>query len=438
MAADVAQTLFERAQLRAGLYGGLVTALIQRVYGRLIETEHIIARHLGVDVDVQQALVQVEGVVGEEVDAGHQQVSQVQDFIGPHGTLAQVYADDDIGSHPAGDVGGEVVTHTAVYQHHPVGAHRSEEARDAHRGAQGQIHGTVVPHLGPAGSHIRGDAGKGNGELEEVGGVTVAHRAGADDVVHVLAENEAGGQAARQVVAGQTAHIGRTGTQVQFARAAGGEGHIAPQVVLVVVGLIIEGELQQIFVPVAEARVRHILAGHFVAQGHIPVHFAHQFIQVVGLVAQGIHTAQQAADGGTHHHIHGNIQLFQVFEHADGSRTLGAAAGKNQGHRGTLFADFGHTGTNLIHSLVVVLVQAESGGRRTRNLVILALGSCRKGEQQHQGRENLFHRFSWCLPARRPQAAKMSSPRDARIVAVIPPSWRRSRKASISFWLAGP
>ena len=202
-------------------------------------------------------------------------------------------------------------------------------------------------------------------------------------MVHVLAEDEAGGQAARQVVAGQTAHIGRAGTQVQFTRAAGGKGHIAPQVVLVVVGLIIEGELQQILVLVAEARIRHILAVHFVAQGHVPVHFAHQGIQVVGLVAQGIHTAQQATDGCAHHHIHGDIQLFQVFEHADGSRTLGAAAGKNQGHRGTLFADFGHTGTNLIHGLVVVLGQAESRGRRTRDLTVLVLGSCGKGEQQH-------------------------------------------------------
>ncbi len=41
------------------------------------------------------------------------------------------------------------------------------------------------------------------------------------------------------------------------------------------------------------------------------------------------------------------------------------------------------------------------------------------------------------LPASIPQAASMSSPREARIVAVTPRSFSRSRKASIVFWAEG-
>ena len=152
---------------------------------------------------------------------------------------------------------------------------------------------------------------------------------------------------------------------------------------------------------------------------------ADEVFQVLGIVTQGVQRAQQAADTGSHHHVHRKVILFQVLEDAHGSGTLGTAAGKDQRHRRTRLPDLGHPVANLTHSLGILGIQAE--GRV--HLFLLRKSNNRK-EEQEDG--NQFLHDSLCLPANKPQAAKISSPRDARMVAVRPPAFNLSRKASIT------
>ena len=198
-----AHALFHGSELGSHLHGGLVAADKHGIYSYIIEAKHIISFQIGMDVHVYGTDIVLVNIVGEKIHRGGEDIGQILDLVGLEVFLCQVDADDDIGPHLAGDVHREVVAHATVRQHHSVGSHRGKQTGDAHRGAHGQVDGSVVPHLGLAGSHIRGDARKGDGEFEKVRRVRVAYRAAGDDLVHVLAKDEAGRKTTHQIALGQ-------------------------------------------------------------------------------------------------------------------------------------------------------------------------------------------------------------------------------------------
>ena len=276
----------------------------------------------------------------------------------------EVYADDYIGPHVPGYVHWEIVAHTAVRKHHALGADRREQPGDGHGGTHGQVDGAIVPDLGLAGGHIRCHAGEGDGEFEEVRGIRIPHRAGSDDLEDVLPVHEARRKASHVVVD----HYAVYGSplfvraQVEHALLSGSEGHISCDKVLIVVRPVKERDGYQEFLLIASMGIGDVFAVHLVAEGHFPVDVVDEAVQIVRIIAQGVQGAQQAADAGAHHHVHGQIVLFYEFEGSHGSRSLGAAAGKDQGHGGPVSADLAHPGLDAPYRLGILGIQAESGG----------------------------------------------------------------------------
>ena len=128
---------------------------------------------------------------------------------------------------------------------------------------------------------------------------------------------------------------------------------------------------------------------------------ADKAVQIGRVISQRVQGAQQAAHTGAHHQINGDIVFFQILEHANGSRTLGTAAGEHQAHGGARLANPGHPLADFPYGPLVARIQAEG-----RILVFLGKGGKRK--QQHEQGQDFFHGsflFSACFPAKRPQAA---------------------------------
>ncbi len=111
-------------------------------------------------------------------------------------------------------------------------------------------------------------------------------------------------------------------------------------------------------------------------------------IQIGCVVAQGIQRAQQAAYTGSHHQVYGNLALFQVFEYAHRSGTLGTAAGEHQAHGRPGFPDLGHAVTDFPHGSCILGIQAERG-------VFLFLGHRCQRQQHEQYAKQSLHFLSF-------------------------------------------
>ena len=65
------------------------------------------------------------------------------------------------------------------------------------------------------------------------------------------------------------------------------------------------------------------------------------------LVAQGVQAAHEAAHAGARDNVHGDAQLFHIFDYAQVREAPGASAGQDQAHRGPVLPDGVHPRTNL-------------------------------------------------------------------------------------------
>ena len=103
------------------------------------------------------------------------------------------HADDDVGSHLPGHIGGIVVTHTTVYEHHSSDSHRCEDGRNSHRGTHGLRQHATMEVIFSKGDHIRCHTGKGNRQRVEVDGVIIARSETFKQTVQILTFDNAAG-----------------------------------------------------------------------------------------------------------------------------------------------------------------------------------------------------------------------------------------------------
>ena len=163
-----------------------------------VETHHVHARHVGMDIDVGQGEVVVEGVFAHQCDALHEEVGHAADF-GIGAGLAEVDADDVVGSHGACHIGGEVVAGAAVDVDAAILTDGREEEGDGHGGAHGIGQVAVSPVFGFHRDHVGGYAAVGDGQVAEVHRVLVAHREAVDGVVDIVAVDVAVGEVGDEV-----------------------------------------------------------------------------------------------------------------------------------------------------------------------------------------------------------------------------------------------
>ena len=113
-------------------------------------------------------------VLGVDVDDLHHDGGCVAD-VGSfeRGTLdGDAY--DDVGAHPAGEVGGVVVAQPAIDEDAVADAHGCEDSRDGHGGPHGPDEAAATEIDFGIGDEVGGHAGEGNGEAVEADAVEVA------------------------------------------------------------------------------------------------------------------------------------------------------------------------------------------------------------------------------------------------------------------------
>ena len=166
------------------------------------------------------------------------------------------------------------------------------------------------------------------------------------------------------------------------------------------------------------------LRGDAVGQHHAPVLAPEQAFQVICLVSHRIDAADQAADTRSAHEVDRHADLFDVLQRTHLGRAFRPAAGEHEAHRGAFLrrAHLVQPAADLPDRRgVAPRVDAVRG-----KAVGEVLRGHRKGGQQGEG-------YCECCPASIPQAARMSSPLEERMVHRIWWLFRRSRKASIAW-----
>ena len=325
------------------LDGVLVTLVDDVVDGGVIEGEHGVPLELVVDAEVQH---RPGGTVGgggqegdrlqEEVDGG---VELVQFAVDGH-----VRADDDVRAHRPGDVDGIVVPHAAVQEHLAVLAHGPEVERDGHRGPEGVGDLAGGPVLGRHRVEVRRDAGVGDGQVREADAVLVVHGDGTEHIPDVEAVQKAVGHAEAHPGDGLVEHIGRT--VPGFRRHLVGDPFVLETVCEVLV-IVVMRDAQDVLVAVLADFVADVFLGNVIRHHNGPFDGAHEGIQLVVLVAQGVQAAHEAAHAGARDDVDGDAQFFHIFDHAQVREAAGAATGQDQAHRGPVLPDRVHPRADL-------------------------------------------------------------------------------------------
>ena len=304
-----------------------------------VEAHHVHARHVGMDIDVGQGEVVVEGVFAHQCDALHEEVGHSTDF-GIGAGLTEVNADDVVGSHGACHIGGEVVAGAAVDVDASILTDGREEEGDGHGGAHGIGQMSVCPVFGFHRDQVGGYAAVGDGQVAEVHRVLVAHREAVDGVVDIVAVDVAVGEVGYEVGGVNLSHLG------------GGEGigglvGLAGDIVFALpafpfLALVAEGGADEVGLVVFAPHVRHLVDGHLVAEHHAPVGGCEDGVDFFAGVAHGHQSAYQTAHAGAEHHVDGNAQLFDILEGTHMGCPLGTSAGQHKGHSGTVASDGVH------------------------------------------------------------------------------------------------
>ena len=290
-----ADALFQRDNLVPVSHGLLLAAAHQRVDGVEREAGGVVA--LGVDshVEVGHLDVLVDFVLTVDVDNLTQDAHGAAQVLGTLRRSLHGDADDDVGAHFAGNVNGVVVLQTTVDQHFITYSDGREGCGNGHRGTHGLWQSAVVENDLRVVDNVRGHAGEGNlqvvGEVERVG---IARAELLEQLGQVLALDDAAGLHVL-LADGQT----------------GGEG----------VGVLLT--------PVAKALPSQVL---LVGDDIAPVLHAHHRVERVGVVTDGVETADDTAHRRAGDVVDGDVSLLQHLQHADVCHTLGATATQYDRH----------------------------------------------------------------------------------------------------------
>ena len=270
-------------------HGLLLTTAHQGVDGCQRETGGVVALGVYRQMQVGDGEVLVEFVLTVHVHDLADDAHCATHVLGRLRRTLHRHADDDVGSHLTGEVCRIVVLQTTVHQHLVTQSHRREGSGDGHRGAHSLWQPSAVEVHLFVGDDVRRRTSKGDGQVVgEVERIGVAHAELVEELGQVLALDDAAG-----------IHV------------------------LLADGYACRKEIGVLFLPVAEALVAQVLlVGDHVA----PVLHPHHRVERVGVVADGIQAADDAAHRRASDNVDGDARLLQYLQHADMCHTLRAAA----------------------------------------------------------------------------------------------------------------
>ena len=170
---------------------GSFAPLDERIYALGIETEHVVGRHFGVDQDIGILQIAQVCIAAGQVDGLGGDIEQVVQLLITIGWGGDIHADHDVDPHDAGQVGGKIIAHASIDQHHAVDFDRGENPGDGHGRAQGGVQVAAHPDFLFGRDHFGGDADKRPGQVEKVGFALVADGERTEKTAYVLAIDDA-------------------------------------------------------------------------------------------------------------------------------------------------------------------------------------------------------------------------------------------------------
>ena len=276
-------------------HGFLLTATDERVDGGRREAGRAIALGIYLHVQVGNGQVLVVFVLAIHVNNLTDDAHGVAHVVGNlRGTL-HGDADDDVGTHLAGDVGRIVVFQTTVNQYHVTHSDGRESRRDGHRGTHGLGQPSAVEtHLGVV-DDVRSHTGKGDGQVSrKVNRVGVARTKLLEQLGKVFTLDES--------------------SRIPVALT---DGHACGE------------EIGVLLLAVAETLPTQVLA---VANHVAPVLHTHHRVECIGIVADGIEAADDAAHRRAGDDVDGDARPFQNLQHTDVGHALRTATAQHHAH----------------------------------------------------------------------------------------------------------
>ena len=188
--------LLECHNLVPVLHSGIFAPLYQRVDGRGGEGCRAVALCVHVDRDVGDGHVFIKLVLGVEVNNLQEDITGGVQPFGCSQFGCHRYADDIVGTHLLGNIGGIIVAQSTVNEHLVAFPHGSESTGNRHARPHRLAQHTAVKHLLAVVYYVGGYTGKPDGEGVEVDGVGIGDGEGMEQFADVLADDETATDAA--------------------------------------------------------------------------------------------------------------------------------------------------------------------------------------------------------------------------------------------------
>ena len=222
------------------------------VYAFRIETHHVVSGQIRMDIYVGQSLVILVDRPAEHIYALTDDVADVVYLIVLLPVGGDFHSYDYVSTEIPGHGRRIIVPHAPVHKHHPVHLYRSEYPRYGHGGAHGRGEMSAEPVFGGPADHFRSHAHERDRQGSKTDTILIPDRQAVYQIVHILPENIARRKAAEQVIHDKVLGRPRIGAEIyKFVMTF--RVHILHLILeegLVISGIVIERNGQNIFLPV--------------------------------------------------------------------------------------------------------------------------------------------------------------------------------------------
>ena len=118
-------------------------------------------------------------------------------------------------------------------------------------------------------------------------------------------------------------------------------------------GTIEEWNRKSVSILVTVNLVGDMLSFDEITKSNVPVDTSNKGIKILGIISEGVHSSDKAADTGTEDHVYGNPHRLEMADSADMSRTFCSSTAKDKGYGRTMLPDRIHSCINSLYRILI-------------------------------------------------------------------------------------